>query len=363
MRLVRRPGIKTIRYEEPASFAWYAQVVATSGVLALALLLMCPPLWEEARILMRVDAPFPAWAPYLIGAAGVALRLLLLSREEMLVEPARRRLLRRHLRPWGHATEQELAAPPVEAVALLKKHRGRDYLRLRLVLDDGTTRFLDEGEELARMRELAGDVRSALAVPLVETDGLKDHLSEAALTRLPDAAGGRRWADLDFPARRAGLWVGFVASLVFAGGATAGFGLELWKGRPPASWGEGVGMAVAVLFILFATVFCAAHGVHLARRRPLAVRAAWEDQTVTLVRPRWFGAPRPEPLTAAEVAAVVTVVTGKGECRRVWLETHAGRRVFVDGGNQGDPLRSLANDLARCLQVPVRHEPVRWYSV
>jgi hypothetical protein len=362
MRLVRRPGIKTVCYEEPASFRWYAGVVFTGGLFALALVVIAASSWELGRLLLGPLGPLPGWVVPVAAAAGVALRFALLSREELLLEPSRRRVLRRDLRPWRGAAEEEFAAPPVEAVALLKKHRGRDYLLLRLVLDDGTTRFLDEGEELARMRELAGDVRSALAVPLVEADGLKDHLSEATLTLLPDAAGVRRWVDLEYPARRAALWVLFIVSLVFAVGGTWVIGWELAAGRLTLSWPEVLGEALAALVLSGAALVCVVHGVHLLRRRRVAVRAAWQEGTVTLLRPPWFGA-RPVTLTAAEVAAVVAFVTGKGECRRVWLETHAGRRLFVDGGHPAVVLGHLAADLARCLRVPVRHEPVRWYSV
>src|SRR5262249_38607054 len=163
-------------------------------------------------------------------------------------------------------------SPPVRLVALLKKVRGREFLRLRLVLNDGTTRFIEEGEEMVRMRELAVDLASVLGVPVFEATGVQDHLSEAALTLLPDHAEERVWADLDAPPRRVAYWVLFVISLLFACGGTYLFAWAVWTGRlSVTTWPDVLGLAFGALVTLFAIVFCLVHGIHLGRRRPIVV--------------------------------------------------------------------------------------------
>ncbi len=291
----------------------------------------------------------------------------LIPRRELRLDSVGHAVRLRRQSPRGRRDEV-LTRAEVRRLVLARRDHGGPYKLLYLVLATGRGRTIDRGEELARMDELADDLRATLGVPLLTFD---TDLSGPRLTREADASGAVVYRDLRNHERRAGAaWMVALGGIFLAGGGAVLAGV-LWSGRSrgfphgraeillSVAWPLGIGLIGAGLL---------AGAAALLRSLRLVELEVRTGPSVALRFLPFRGPAREEVWPGAEVAAVVKVVNRKDECRQVWLRRVDGRRVLLDRlaremteaklrtADTGDALRALARELHERLNVPAEVE-------
>lgn len=368
------PSMRLKRQSGPDGAAWVeAHPVGRcgAGILVLALLsvfVLGGTFPALSALFERLGAPRPAGAieQLTVGvvlAAEFALLLLLLrpvfTLLRVVTDPATQTVTLH--RSWlGAPRPPEVFSPKeVTHVVLIEKVQVRDCLELRLLLAGGETRFIDHGQELRAMTELAYEVQAALGRPLLRFDQRQADLFGARFARVELDDGSVAWLDLAERRRRAGLWgvcVGTAAGTALLAVAWVWVVETL---RDPATRGQitTFGLIWLGFITLGVTGLCAASvWVLFHIRRVAGLVLSMPGRSVTVRRKRFLRA-WTEVLTSGEVAAVVRWLGRKGRCCRVGLEYHDGRQELLERSSlDPSPLPRFAEELAETLGVPVRDE-------
>jgi hypothetical protein len=365
-----------------------ARIIGGLVILAICAII----LYTQMRTLVEDPRPQAAVrAGALLVAAILGCLLIVrpcLTRSELHLDGGQHTLTLHRWPPWGRARQETLRADEVRHAVLVRKHRGKPYESLYLILADNRTRHLDEGLEQGLMDRLAVDVEAALLGRLIKIntrlDGprfVKESRSSERIVYLDLRNRERRGAIL--LAVMMGsvctvLGVAPPAAVVFT--STPAQAVEALISKLPIS-------ALALLWLIVTCTFafvafrCA---VILLRYLQLVELVIHRDGTgITLRYLSWRNNAFEETWAASDIADVVT--EGKlpwtrkrakrdFECRRVWLRRHNGRRLLLDRTEEllweaspGLPrdeqsLADFAAALGKDLRVPVNREWLSWFG-